>query len=250
MKFNRPIVFFDIETTGTNIEEDKIIEIYMLKIGAAKTSIGYRLNPGILMPEGATAVHGISNADIEGYPTFADVAQEIFDFIQGCDLAGYNSIKFDVPMLYFELQRCGYSLDYKNIRLFDVYEIFKQMEPRTLSGAVKFYLNRSHDGAHGAKADVAATLEVFLKQMAMYDNLPCNADDLALFCNNGKKILDISGKFAYNDDNEIVFTFGKNKDKLIKDNIDYLHWMLTSNFNSDVKKFIVEFLKTGGKTDN
>ncbi|MBX3045164.1 MAG: 3'-5' exonuclease [Ignavibacteriae bacterium] len=234
------IVFFDIETTGTDLNNDKIVEIYLKKLPDNKI-LEYRINPGIPIPKAASDVHGITDKDVNNAPSFKDIAKNIFQFIDKCDLAGYNAIKFDIPFLYRELKDAGFLLDYKSIRLYDSYSIFTHFEKRTLEAAYKFYCNKELENAHQAGADVEATIEVFKAQLDRYGLK--DKKEIALISSNNKEILDISGKFTYNDDGVVVFTFGNNKDKPAANHKDYLEWMLRSNFAPDTKQIIHQILK-------
>lgn len=231
MKFDRPVVFFDTETTGTDAEKDKIIDIsFIKKDGIYTTTRSYRFNPGIPIPESSSKIHGILDIDVADSPRFCQSAHEIFNFIKGCDLAGFNSNRFDVPILYNELLRCGIELDYLSVTLVDVGNLFKIMEPRTLTAAVKFYLQKDHDDAHGSLADTEATHDVFFKMLSKYTELPESVSELAKMANYDKPILDIAGKFSTDDEGDYIFNFGKQRGVKVKDNLSYLDWML---FKSD-----------------
>ena len=243
-KFNKPVVTFDLETTGTEIEKCRIVEIAMVKVHplGIKDYFHTLVNPGMPIPETATAVHKITDMMVQSSPWFEELAPEIMEFIKDCDLAGFNIIKFDVPVLYFELLRAGVTLDYTKIKMFDSFNIYRQQERRDLSSAVKFYCNREHVDAHSALADVEATIDVFDAQLKMYEDLPVNPDELDIYCNNGKKRLDLSGKFAYNESGEIVFTFGQHIGKVAQLESKYLEWIANGTFNSDTRQIARKIL--------
>lgn len=253
LKLTRPLVVLDIESTGVDREIDKIIDLSLRKVSldGTVTCINYRVNPGRPIPAETTAVHGITDEDVQGMPTFRDVAQDVLDFIKGCDLAGFNSNHFDIPMLYNELVRCDLFLDYRSIRMIDVGNIFKIKETRTLSAAVKFYCQREHEGAHGAAADVEATMDVLLAQFEKYDDLPVDMDELALYSNYGNKMLDLSGKFSTNKEGVVVLNFGKYKGMPAKDHLDFLDWMVNrANFNRDTVDVALEIMGMTDGVDN
>lgn len=253
INLEKPIVFLDIESTGTDKEMDRIIELSLLKQNpdGSRQINTFRCNPGMAIPAASTAVHGISDEDVKDLPLFSHFARIVIEFIAGCDLAGFNSNYFDIPMLYNELLRCGIVLDYQQRRLIDVGNIFKIKEQRTLAAAVKFYLNETHEGAHGAEADVVATANVLFAQMDMYEDLPQNVDELALYSNYGNKILDLSGKFSTNKDGVVVLNFGKYKGEPAKDHIDFLQWMVyRANFNQDTRDVAMEIMGVDGDDDD
>jgi len=239
IQLERPLCFLDVETTGTDVEKDRIIELSLLKIEqtgneALKT---VRINPGIPIPKEATDIHGITDADVKDLPKFEAYAKGILLFIEGCDMVGFNSNRFDVPFLFYSLQRAGIHWDWRSVNLVDVCGIFKIKEERTLSAAVHFYCDHVHLDSHNAESDLKATRDVFLSQLAVYPDLPKNLKDLALFSNWGKEIVDMAGKFAKDKDGDIVFTFGQHKDKKAKTQIHYLEWMIAKgDFPEDTKE--------------
>jgi DNA polymerase III subunit epsilon len=172
LKLKKPIVFLDLETTGINIVADRIVEICLLKIFPDNTQLikTYRVNPTIPIPYPATMIHGIKDEDVKDCPTFASLSGTVFNFISDCDLAGYNSIKFDIPMLVEEFFRAGIDYSLKNVRIIDVQNIFHKMEQRNLVAAYKFYCGKELIGAHGAEADTIATYEVLKAQLDKYEN--------------------------------------------------------------------------------
>lgn len=255
LQLSRPLVFLDLETTGTNVREDRIIEISMLKelppaIGSKKAVLYYSLvNPNIPIPEAASKVHGYTNEALKGELTFNLIGQEVHEFITGCDIGGFNSNSFDVPLLYNELKRAGINWNWKGSNFVDVGNIFKIKESRTLSAAYLFYCEEKLDKAHSAEADVVATEKVLLQQLKKYEadedlkNIKTVAD-LALFSNYGKEIVDITGVFIRNEKGEIVFNIGKHKGELAKDNHSYLYWMIGKNstFDEEVKEICKRLL--------
>lgn len=253
MIFERPLVFFDTETTGVDTENDRIIEITLIKTEQGKEDnyLTIRVNPGVLIPAKASAVHGIFDEDVKDLSSFCQNAELIYKFVQNCDLVGFNSNKFDVPMLFNELSRCGLYLDYRSVNLLDVGNLFKIQEPRTLTAAVKFYTGDTHEDAHGALADTEATRRVFYEMLNKYTELPESVSELAKMANYDKPILDIAGKFSTDEDGDYVFNFGKERGKKVKDNISYLDWMqFKANFSNDTVDWINiirdSFSKQGG----
>lgn len=238
MKLNleRPLVFLDIEATGLSTETDRIVELAMCKIMPDETRIlkCYRYNPEMPIPPAATEIHGISDDDVKDKPFFHQHAKAISKFISGCDLAGFNSNRFDIPMLYAELSRSQIFLDYQSINLVDVGNIFKIKEPRTLEAAVQFYCGKPLENAHSAEADILGAVDVLMGQLEKYPDLPQNMQELALFSNYGAKILDLQGKFTYNEKGQIILNFGKYKGEPAADHLDFLEWMVhKANFPRD-----------------
>lgn len=247
MKLNlkKDIVFFDLETTGTNIVNDRIVEISYLKVhtNGNEESKTLRINPEMHIPEAATAVHGISDDDVKNCPTFHQVARNIAADIQGCDLAGFNSNRFDIPLLAEELLRAGVDIDLKKHKFVDVQVIFHKMEQRTLSAAYKFYCGKNLEDAHTAAADTNATYEVLKSQLDRYPNLQNDIDFLAEFTTQNRNV-DFAGVLIYNDKDEPIFNIGKYKgqrvvDVLAKDS-GYYDWMLRSDFAQYTKKVMTE----------
>jgi DNA polymerase III subunit epsilon len=237
LQLTRPLAFIDIESTGLNKETDRIIElaICIMTPDLPIQEFTFSFNPGIPIPAEATAIHGISDADVSDLQSFKEFAKSIHDMLCECDIAGFNSNAFDVPMLYFELLRAGITWDYSKCRMIDVGNIFKIREQRTLSAAVKFYTGQDHEDAHGAKADALATAEVLKAQFAKYPDLPATVNELALYSNYGKKMLDVSGKFAMDEKGVIILNFGPHKGKPAKENISFLDWMMSKDFAPDTK---------------
>jgi len=239
----RPLAFLDIESTGLNRENDRIVELAIIVSDPPKKYL-FRFNPGIPIPAEATAIHGISDADVANENTFTALSQAIFEILLPCDIVGFNSNSFDLPMLYHEFMRAGITWDYTKHNFIDVGNIFKIQEPRTLSAAVKFYTGANHEDAHGALADAIATADVFAAMLTKYEGtLPSTIEELALFSNFGKKMLDISGKFATDDNGEVIFNFGPHRGKRAKDEISFLQWMVyKASFPPDTVKIAMQFL--------
>ena len=247
MKLNlkNPIVFFDLETTGTNIVADRIVEISYLKISPNGTeeSKTMRINPEMHIPEQATAVHGITDDDVKNCPTFKAVAKNIANDIEGCDLAGFNSNRFDIPLLAEEFLRAGIDIDLKRHKFVDVQVIFHKMEQRTLSAAYKFYCGKNLEDAHTAAADTAATYEVLKAQLDRYPELQNDIDFLSKFtCFN--RNVDFVGAIVYNDKDEEVFNIGKYKGQRVADVLQrdpgYYGWMMNADFSQYTKKVLTQ----------
>ena len=255
MKLNltRPLVFFDLETTGTNIGTDRIVEISMVKVmpNGDNTSITRRVNPGIHIPEESSAVHGIYDEDVKDCKTFKELAPELVQMLDGCDIAGYNSNKFDIPLLAEEFFRANVEIDLHSRKFIDVQSIFYKKEPRTLVAAYRFYCDADLEGAHSANADTMATYEVLKAQLDRYPDLKNDVDFLADYTAFTRNV-DFAGLMVYNDKNEAVFNFGKHKGKLVKDVLakepGYVSWVLNNNFTNDTKarlKEIFDDMKRG-----
>ncbi|MCD4679728.1 MAG: 3'-5' exonuclease [Bacteroidales bacterium] len=258
MKINlsRPLAFFDLETTGLSISNDRIIEISIMKVfpEGNTESLTHRLNPGIQISEEAESIHGISNLDVKDEPSFKDLAGSFVTFLDNCDLAGYNLIKFDIPLLVEEFLRVEVDFDLSGRSIIDVQNIFHKMEPRTLKGAYKFYCNKELENAHSAEADNIATFEVFKSQLDKYENIEVtNADGLKSVpvINDVKKLsefsyfkknADLVGHIVFNKENIEVFNFGKHKGKTVEEVFtkepSYYAWMMKSEFPLSTKKVI------------
>lgn len=240
MKLNitRPIVFIDLETTGTDVKKDKIVEIAIIKLhpDSTRESLTKRINPGIAIPLSASTVHGITNETVKDEPKFTHVSHVIYDFIKDCDVAGYNSNRFDVPLLFREFEYAGIFWDHNTFDMIDVCNIYKIKESRSLDAAYRFYCGKELKGAHGAQADINATVEVFLAQFDHYNDLPVTVNELAIFSNNGKSVVDLSGNFYMDEVGHIRFNMGKHKDKRADVELEYLNWMLyKSDFPHDTR---------------
>lgn len=242
----KPITFLDLETTGTDKTKDRIVEIAMVKIGAGPEIRFHSLvNPEMPIPQGASDVHGITDDMVKDMPTLKTLLPMIIPMVEGCDLAGFNSNAFDNPLLYVELMRVGYTMDLSSTLFLDARTIFVRKEERTLSAAVKFYLGKDHEGAHGAMADVQATMEVFKAQRSAYEDIKgLSRADLALYCNYDRQRVDISGNFVLDADGDHIFTMGKHKGRKAKEERDYLRWMLGADFLPDTKAIINQILNS------
>lgn len=241
----KPRIFFDTETTGTDKANDRIVEIALIRFdGDQRYEFQSYINPGIPIPAGGTEIHGITDEMVKDKPTFAQLAKKLHNIFSGCDIYGYNSNSFDIPLLVAELNRCGFTLELEGILFIDPCVIFKRKEERTLTAAMKFYCDKDHEGAHGAMADVLATIEVLKAQLTHYDGLKEVPEaELALYCNYDKPRADISGNFAYDADGDLILNFGKEKGKKAKDCLSYLQWMAKQDFMPDTKAIIQQFIK-------
>lgn len=247
MKLNltKPIAFIDLETTGINVGTDRIVEISILKIYPNKNKEvkTLRINPTIPIPAGATAVHKITDDDVKNEPTFKDVAAQLAVFMEGCDLAGYNSNKFDIPLLVEEFLRAEIDFDISTRKMIDVQNIFHQMEQRTLSAAYKFYCQKELTNAHSAEADIIATYEILEAQLEKYSDLKNDMDFLHTFSSRSNNV-DLSGRIVYNKNGIEVFNFGKHKDKpvheVFKNEPSYYTWMMNGDFPLHTKKIITQ----------
>ena len=243
LNLKNPIIFFDLETTGINIASDRIVEISYLKVelNGNETSKTLRLNPEIPIPANVTAIHGISNEDVKDAPTFNEVAKSLAREFEGCDLAGYNSVKFDIPLLAEEFLRAGVDIDLKRRKFVDVQVIFMKMEPRTLSAAYKFFLDKDLSHAHSAEADTRATYEVLQAQLDRYSNLENDIGKLAEFSAHTRNV-DFAGRIVYNEDNVEVFNFGKYKGQTVVQVLEkdpgYYGWMMNGDFPLYTKKVL------------
>lgn len=245
LNLKKPIAFIDLETTGTDVAKDRIVEISILKVHPnGKEEINtMKINPEMPIPPATTAIHGISDADVKEAPTFSQAAKNIADFIEGCDLAGYNSNKFDFPLLAEEFLRADTEVDFKRHKFIDVQVIFHKKERRTLEAAYEFYCGRTLENAHSAEADIKATYQVLKGQLDKYDDLQNDTDFLAKFSSH-KKQVDFAGRIVYNSKGEEVFNFGKNKGKTVESVLEtqpgYYDWIMKSNFPLYTKKVLTE----------
>jgi len=245
MKLNlkNPIIFFDLETTGINIAQDRIVEISYLKVdlNGNESSKTLRVNPEMPIPAKATEIHGISNEDVKDAPTFGTVAKSLARDFEGCDLGGYNSVKFDIPLLAEEFLRVGVDIDLKRRKFVDVQVIFMKMEPRTLAAACKFFLQKELEDAHSAEADTRATYEVLQAQLDRYSNLENDIGKLAEFSAHNRNV-DFAGRIVFNEDDVEVFNFGKHKGKAVTDVLakdpGYYGWMMNGDFPLYTKKVL------------
>lgn len=265
MKFNlsKDLIFFDVESTGLNVVRDRIVQIALIKYSPGKDDpqeLSLLINPGVPIPEESYAIHGISAQDVANQPTFAQVADKIYTFIGDGDLAGYNSARFDVPILMEEFARVGMEFSMENRSSVDVQRIFYKMEPRTLSAAVRYYCNKELQGAHDALADVRATVDVLKGQLLRYDGVDLIVDEeetiSAPIVNDVKalhaftsdlKTIDATQRLKYNKDGVIVFNFGKYANQTVADVLkkdkNYYNWILTKDFSSQVKQIIKRIYK-------
>jgi len=248
LKLDRPLAFFDLETTGIDPATDRIVEISALRISpeGERESRTRRINPERPIPAGATAIHGIRDEDVRDEPTFRQIARGLLEFLGDADLAGFNVARFDVPLLDREFRDCGLDLGLARRRVVDAMTIFHRMERRDLSAAVSFYLGRSHDGAHAAEADVAATAEVLEAQLERYPELPRAVAELDAWTRGGRADgVDGSGKFVWKD-GEVVLAFGKHQGqplrRVARENPGYLEWVVRSDFPDDAKQVASEAL--------
>ena len=236
LTLTRPLVFFDIESTGLDTVNDRIVEIAFVKCGLDLRPIEqkrYLLDPGMPIPAAATAVHHITDADVQGKPKFKDVAQEIAAFLTGCDLGGYNLLRFDVPMLGLELERAGVIFPEENTRIVDAHTIFIKQEPRNLTAAYALYCNKVLEDAHSALADTIATAEVFFGQIQRYPDLPGTVAELHTFC-GADEIVDPAG-YLKRLPQGIVYNFGKHKGVPVADEPNYADWILSKDFPVSTK---------------
>lgn len=243
LSLKNPIIFFDLEATGLNIITDRIIEINYLKIypDGREESKTLRFNPEMSIDPKAIAVHGITNEDLKDCPTFKEYAKTIANIFEGCDFAGYNSNKFDLPMLAEEFLRADVDFDLKKRKFIDVQVIFHKMEQRTLSAAYKFYCEKDLENAHSAEADTRATYEVLLSQLDRYTNLENDIDKLSEFSSHNRCV-DFVGRVVYNDKDVEVFNFGKYKGVSVEEVFEkdpaYYSWMINNDFPLYTKKVL------------
>lgn len=241
LKLDRPVMFFDLETTGTDALHDRIVEISMIKVMPDGTDIQrtVRVNPGMPIPAEATAVHHITDADVADKPLFSQLAEGIAQSFRGCDLAGFNSNRFDIPLLAEEFARAGIDFDFNECRFIDVQTIFHKKEQRTLSAAYKFYCGKNLDDAHSANADTRATYEVLMAQLDRYDDLPNDMEKLAEYSSQNKNV-DLMGRLVYDDRHREVINFGKYKGQLAVDVLrrdpSYFSWIQQGDFASSTKR--------------
>ena len=241
IQLDRPLAVFDIESTGVNAEHDRIVEIAVLKVfpdGTSRSNVR-RVNPEMPIPPSATAVHGISDADVAGCPPFAEIAPKLADYLSDCDLGGYNLVNFDVPMLENEFRRAGVPFSMAGRKIVDVYNIFCKLYPRTLGAAYEFFCGKKLEDAHSADADTLATWEVLLGQLARHAELPRNVAELAAFSSmSDPDAVDRQRRFKWRD-GEVIVNFGKNAGRTLRDIAEhdpgFLRWIVRSDFPEDVK---------------
>ena len=243
LNLKRPIIFFDLETTGTNITRDRIVEFSYIKVypDGKEESKTRRLNPEMPIPADASAIHHIYDEDVKDEPTFRQISKALLQIFEGCDIAGYNSNKFDVPLLIEEFGRAGLNFDVANRHFIDVQNIFHKMEKRTLVAAYKFYCGKDLEDAHSALADTQATYEVLKSQLDMYGELENDVEKLAEFSRAGKAV-DLAARVVLNDKDVPVFNFGKHKGKPVKEVFkkepSFYSWMMQGDFAKNTKDVI------------
>ncbi|MFT3739710.1 MAG: 3'-5' exonuclease [Breznakibacter sp.] len=243
LNLKNPIVFFDLETTGLNMTTDRIVEISILKIhiDGREESKTVKVNPGIPIPKQASDIHGIKDEDVKDCPTFKEVARSLANFMDKCDIGGFNSNKFDIPMLVEEFIRAGVDIDLMRRKFVDVQTIFHKMEKRNLGAAYKFYCGKTLENAHSAYADVVATYEVLKAQLDRYPELKNDIDFLSSFSSHNKNA-DLAGRIIFNENNEEVFNFGKYKGRKVEEVLDtdtgYYGWMMNGDFPLNTKNVL------------
>ncbi len=259
INLKKPIAFFDLETTGINITEDRIVEITIAKLmpNYEKKIFTKRINPTIPIPKEVSLIHGIYEEDIKNAPKFKMVAKEIYSFLEGCDLAGFNILKFDIPLLIEEFIRVGIDFKLEKNNIIDVQKIFHLMEKRTLTAAYKFYCKKELLNAHSSMADTMATLEILESQIEKYEGksvIDQNGKHICDFKNDvnslnsisfSKKMIDFANRMVYNNEGIPVFNFGKYKGKPIKEILikdpSYYSWLMKSSFPNDTKRKLTRF---------
>jgi DNA polymerase-3 subunit epsilon len=257
LQLRNPLCFFDLETTGINITNDRIIEIAVIKLmpnGETIKKVDI-LNPTIPIPPESSAIHGIYDADVVGKPTFKEVAKDYARFFEGADLAGFNVLKFDIPVLVEEFLRADVDFDYARKKIVDAQKIFHLMEKRTLSAAYKFYLQKELIDSHSAEADTQATLEVLLAQVEKYDGMQVTdslnhpigeikSDVESLSKLTSSNLVDLAGRIIYNAKGEEIFNFGKHRNKpvttVFAQEPSYYDWMMNGDFSLDTKRKLTE----------
>ena len=248
LELEKPIAFFDLETTGIQISKDRIIEIAILKIlpGGEQKRKRWMINPTIPISQEAKDIHGISDDQVKDKPKFKDVADDILNFLEGCDLAGYNSNRFDIPLLVEEFLRVNINFNMESRKSIDIQNIFHKMEQRTLIAAYKFYCNKDLINAHSAEADTEATYNILLSQIEKYNELENNISFLSKFSQIGDGFVDIAGFIQYNKDGEKIISFGKYKNitlnQIWKENPGYFSWIINADFPIYTKNIIKDFI--------
>ncbi len=247
LQLKRPIAFIDLETTGVNLSSDRILEIAIIKLlpDGSRQVKRKLINPQIPIPKSSTDIHGITDEMVKDAPTFKQAGNEIKQYLESCDLGGYNSNRFDIPILMEEFLRAGMEVDLSNRRMIDVQHIFYTMEPRTLSAAYKFYCNKELINAHSAEVDVSATIDVLLSQVARYNKLGDSVDSI-LECIGEEKIVDYARRMCFNDKGVEIFNFGKFKGRavseVLKSEPQYYDWMMKGDFPLHTKQKLTEIL--------
>lgn len=245
LKLKRPLVFIDLETTGINVSNDRIVEISALKVNpnGIEQWLTTLVNPGIPIPQKVTAIHGISDSDVAEAPSFREIAKTLTSFLEGCDLAGFNAMKFDIPVLAEEFLRANVDFNFRKRKYIDVQVIFHKKEQRTLEAAVRFYCKRELEDAHSAKADTAATYEVLKAQLDTYTDLENDVDKLAEFSSFNNNV-DFAGRIILDESGVETFNFGKHKgrrvDEVFREEPSYYSWMMNGDFPLYTKKILTE----------
>jgi DNA polymerase-3 subunit epsilon len=254
LKLKNPLVIFDLETTGINIVTDRIVEISYLKVypNGDEEARTMKINPTIPIPEKASQIHGITDDDVKEAPTFQEVAKSIANTFEGCDFAGFNSNKFDIPLLAEEFIRADVDIDLMKRKFIDVQVIFHKKEQRTLEAAYRFYCNKNLDNAHSAEADTKATYEILEAQLERYEDLPSDIDALSKYSSHNRNA-DFAGRIIYDNDGIEVFNFGKYKGQKVEDVLNkdpaYFSWILNSEFPLYTKKILTS-IKLRGAFNN
>lgn len=250
LHLKKPLIIFDLETTGISISKDRIVEMATIKIGidGDEEIKCQRFNPTIPIPTEVSAIHGIFDEDVKDKPTFAEKAKEYAEYFKGCDFGGFNSNKFDFPMLVEEMLRADVEFETEGRKFVDVQRIFHQMEQRTLSAAYKFYCDKNLDNAHSAEADTVATYEVLKAQIERYKDLGNDMESLHKISGQGN-LVDLAGRIVLNDKGEEVFNFGKHKGKKVsavfKTEPGYYQWMMDNDFSLDTKRKLTKIKLSG-----
>lgn len=243
LKLYKTLAFFDLETTGISVTKDRIVEISILKVhpDGKEEQRTELINPTIPIPKEASDIHGILDKDIQGKPTFAEVAKDLAKYLKDCDFAGYNSNKFDVPLLAEEFLRADVNFDWSKSKFVDVQVVFHKKEPRTLGAALKYYCNKDLENAHSAAADTVATYEILKAQIDRYDDIQGTVSFLSEFSNQSDRV-DFAGRLVYNAKGVEVFNFGKHKGKSVEEIFEkepsYYGWMMNGEFPANTKQVI------------
>jgi DNA polymerase-3 subunit epsilon len=250
LKLKNPLIFFDLETTGINIASDRIVELSYLKIypNGEEESKTYLINPTIPIPSKSTDIHGIKDEDVKDAPTFTEVAKTIANILEGCDIAGYNSNKFDIPLLAEEMLRADIDIDLKRRKFIDVQVIFHKKEQRTLSAAYQFYCKKELIDAHRAEADTRATFEILQAQLDKYSDLPNDIDELSKYSSHNNNV-DLAGRIILDEKGIERFNFGKYKGMAVEEVFEkdpaYYGWMISNDFPLYTKKVLTSIKLRG-----
>lgn len=244
IQLDKPLVIFDLEATGTKVSDARIIQIGMIKIdpSGAVSNFEAMINPMMHLPTEIEIITGITDSQVQKMPPFTQIAKQVALFIEGCDLVGYNLRRFDLPLLSNEMYRVGiYDCPGDDIKIIDVQSIFHQKNGRTLSDAVRQYLNKDHTGAHTAMGDAIATMQVLDKQLHVHTDLPKSVEGLHEVCSYGKRLADHAGHFYYDEDDRLCFNIGKFKDQPVNNHDRYVQWFLEESFPFQSKKVLAEY---------